>query len=170
MPSPYTTLLSAQTIYTVCGVDGNGCIGVDDDVQVNMMNGLNPGTFDPELFVKVIPPRDTICEGNELDLRAEVWSSIGGTPTYSWKPSTHLGADVSSASVKFGPVSTSGDYSYTVLVNVNGMVAAGRADIVVVPGVIPNLVVDAGSGAHCAGNDLVLTANNIGSSVNLTYT
>ncbi len=170
LPSPYTTLLSAQTIYTVCGVDGNGCIGVDDDVQVNMMNGLNPGTFDPELFVKVIPPRDTICEGNELDLRAEVWSSIGGTPTYSWKPSTHLGADVSSASVKFGPVSTSGDYSYTVLVNVNGMVAAGRADIVVVPGVIPNLVVDAGSGAHCAGNDLVLTANNIGSSVNLTYT
>lgn len=168
--SPYTQVLSQTTTYTVYGVDANGCVGADDDVKVSVIGGLTPGNLDPDLFVKVIPQKDTICIGNELDVRTEVWSSVGGTPTYIWEPATNLTLNANQSGGVFGPVTDAGDYSYTVLVKVNNMVAAARTDIVVVPGVIPNLVVDANTGAHCAGNDLVLTANNLAAGVGLTYT
>lgn len=168
--SPYTQVLSQTTTYTVYGVDANGCVGADDDVKVSVIGGLTPGDLDPNLFVKVIPQKDTICIGNELDVRTEVWSSVGGTPTYTWEPATNLTLNANQSGGVFGPVTDAGDYSYTVLVKVNNMVAAARTDIVVVPGVIPNLVVDANTGAHCAGNDLILTANNLAAGVGLTYT
>lgn len=169
--SPYTQVLSQTTTYTVYGVDANGCVGADDDVKVSVIGGLTPGgDEDPDLFVKVIPQKDTICIGNELDVCTEVWSSVGGTPTYTWEPATNLTLNANQSGGVFGPVTDAGDYSYTVLVKVNNMVAAARTDIVVVPGVIPNLVVDANTGAHCAGNDLILTANNLAAGVGLTYT
>lgn len=162
--SPYTVILNtAEQKYTVYGVDANNCVG-SAEVTVETINVQPPGGADNELFVKVIPSPDTICKGNRLGIHTEVWASASDSPTYEWLPNDGNLSAYNVAEPVFNPTGASlaaKTYSYTVMVRQGALIAAARADIVVVEGVLPNLVVDSdNSGSYCAGSSLVVKVQN----------
>ena len=162
--SPYTvTLNTAEQKYTVYGVDANNCIG-SAEVTVETIDVQAPGGADEDLFVKVIPSPDTICKGNRLAINTEVWASASDSPTYEWLPNDGNLSAYNVAKPVFNPTGASlaaKTYSYTVMVRQGALTAAARADIVVVDGVLPNLVVDTdNSGSYCAGSSLVVKVQN----------
>lgn len=162
--SPYTVILNtAEQKYTVYGVDANNCVG-SAEITVETINVQPPVGADDKLFVKVMPSPDTICRGNRLGIHTEVWSSASDLPTYEWLPNDGNLSAYNVAEPVFNPTGASlaaKTYSYTVLVKQGALLAAARADIVVVDGVLPNLVVDAdNSGSYCAGSSLVVKVQN----------
>ena len=162
--SPYTVVLSAdEQKYTVYGVDANNCVG-SAEVIVETINVQPPGGADDELFVKVDPSPITICKGNRLGIHTKVWSSASDSPTYEWLPNDGNLSAYNVAEPIFNPTGASlaaKTYSYTVMVRQGALVAAARADITVIEGVLPNLVVDTdNSGSYCAGSSLVVKVQN----------
>ena len=162
--SPYTVELNtAEQKYTVYGVDANNCVG-SAEIIVETINVQPPGGADNELFVKVIPSPDTICKGNRLGIYTEVWASASDSPTYEWLPNDGNLSAYNVAEPVFNPTGASlaaKTYSYTVIVRQGALIAAARADIVVIEGVLPNLVVDSdNSGGYCAGSSLVVKVQN----------
>lgn len=161
--SPYTVILAAEQKYTVYGVDANNCVG-SAGVTVETIGVQVPDGADDKLFVKVVPSPDTICRGNRLGIHTEVWSSASDLPTYEWLPNDGNLSAYNVAEPVFNPTGASlpaKTYSYTVTVRQGALLAAARADIVVVDGVLPNLVVDAdNSGSYCAGSSLVVKVQN----------
>lgn len=162
--SPYTVILNTpEQKYTVYGVDANKCVG-SAEVTVETINVETPAGADNELFVKVIPSPDTICKGNRLGIHTEVWASASDSPVYEWLPNDGNLSAYDVADPVFNPAGASlasKTYSYTVKVRQGALLAAARADIVVIDGVLPNLVVDAdNSGKYCAGSNLIVKVQN----------
>lgn len=162
--SPYTVILdSPEQKYTVYGVDANQCVG-SAEVTVETIGVTVPDGEDGNLFVKVSPSPDTICKGNRLAINTKVWASASDHPTYEWLPNDGNLSAYDVAQPVFnatGSTLAAKTYSYTVLVRQGALIAAARADIVVIDGVSPNLIVDTdNSGSYCAGSSLVVKVQN----------
>ncbi len=157
LSNPYTTVLTARQDYTVYGVAANNCVDTAT-VVVRVSSYGTPGTGD--VFVEVVPERDTICVGNELALNTAVWPGAG-EPTYEWQPASNLSA-YNTANPVFNPANVelpAGLYTYTVKATRGGMIALGRVEILVVPGISPVLA-KSGMSLLCAGGTVTVYATN----------
>ncbi len=127
--SSVTTNPTANTIYTVTGTDGNGCVSkVPVPVYVNLLPTITAG----------LPA--TICNGSSTTLTAS------GGITYSWAPSAGLSVTTGSIVV----ANPSGTTVYTITgTSPYGCVNTTTKNVIVNP--LPDIFDVTGGGTFCAG-------------------
>lgn len=131
--SPVTANPMVTTVYTVTGVDGNGCTNsATSTVTVNQLPTVTANSA-------------VICFGSSATLTGV------GASTYSWSPATGLSSSTGSP-VSASPASNT---TYTITgTDANGCFNTGVCTVTVNP--LP--VVNATSGSFCAGLSVTLSA------------
>lgn len=127
---------SATTIYTLTGVDTNGCINTDNvTVTVNPLPGINAGND------------TTICDGDSVQLSAQ------GGISYIWSPATGLSCTACPAPF----ATTSSSATFTVMgTDVNG---CSNSDDVTITAITKQGVTFAADDSICVGETVRLTAS-----------
>ncbi len=137
--TPLTT-----TIYTVTGLDSNGCTG---SATINVV-------VNPPPTIAIAPLPDSVCSGSGITITAS------GANTYTWSPAAGLSC-LNCANPLASPTITT---TYTVVgKDKHGCIDSTTVQVVVKPKPIPSITVTPSSDTICVGDSAMLVAGGGGS-------
>jgi hypothetical protein len=132
--------------------------------------GLNPslyfGRYGALPVVLLQPQTITVCEGQELEIDLDVWSSE--TVTYVWKKDGIVITAPGSATLNINPVAVSDAGTYTCeMTNMFGTTISGNIEVTV--NALPAIIIDPSDATVCEG-DSITWVTNATSGLPVTYT